>query len=290
MIIQTELFSFDPRYEMVNHLTNGAIVTKQEKYNWDADLEKGVFVWLDKRLLSMDKRYQRYEARKRSFKMAGGWKWTSCGTITVMRRDDGIFVVVDGQHRVIASWYRSDIEALPCIVFRSKGLAHEAEVFVELNSNRKSVTAFDKYKANLITGDSTVTFMNEVFAECGLTSRPYGDAAGTITCISLCQRLINQDPDRFRSVISMAATLAKQDNVYVSQYLVGGLGVIESRIEGGLSNQKLAKKLTEVGAKALVDNSKKMAFRNGRGGEKVWAEGMLEMVNRSRGVKFTLDK
>lgn len=44
----------------------------------------------------------------------------------------------------------------------------------------------------------------------------------------------------------------------------------------------------QIGALGLVDAARKMSYRAGKGGEVVWAEGMLEIINRKRGAKFSM--
>lgn len=279
------LISFDPSHELAP-VPSGVSVDKVAKNKWPHPGEKGEFRWIDKRLLCVDDTYQRGNKNK---KIASEFNWQSCGAISVMEREDGILAVVDGQHRAIAAWMRSDITEMPCMVFRSQGVAHEADAFVKINTNRKAVAAFDKYKANLVAGDKTAKLIDYIAKDYGLSIRPDGETFGVITCVAACERLIKRGEAHYAAVLDVAAVLAQADNVNVSQILLGGLSVLHCKVAGGLDNERLVEKLKQVGAKALVERARQMTYRLGKGGENTWAQGMLEIVNQiTRGKKFVM--
>ena len=287
MISSDKIVSFDWRLEKAP-VPNGSSLNKVEKFKWRPLDQVGEFNWIDKQDLHVDRSYQREdEYRDKILTMASDWKWESCGAISVMQREDGRYMVVDGQNRTLAAWRRSDISRLPCMVFRSKSIEHEASSFIEINTNRKPVTAYIKFRARLVAGDQSSKEIVSIVADNGLQMRPDGAKPGTITCIAACERMYAQSPSSFARVIALAAKISAADNVFVCGILVGGLSVLDRKVQDGLQDKRLAQKLTEVGAIALVDAARKMSFRIGKGGAVVWADGMLEIINRKRGAKFT---
>jgi len=262
---------------------------KAAKYKWRPLGEVGEFMWLDKKVLRVDRSYQREdEYKQKIIGIAADWKWESCGAISVMQREDGMFVVVDGQNRTLAAWNRSDITSLPCMVFRSRGITHEAASFIEMNTNRKPVSAYTKFRANLVAGDQSAIEILSVLKEHSIDLKPDGHAPGTITCIAACQRIYAQSPLRFTTVIKLSSGLTAAESTGISQILVGGLATLDRKIQGGLQNQRLVERIMQIGALGLVDAARKMSYRAGKGGEAVWAEGMLEIINRKRGAKFSM--
>jgi hypothetical protein len=286
--MDSQIVCFDSNLE-VCPMPGHKPIDKVAKYKWRPLRETGEFMWIDKKVLRVDRSYQREdEYKKKIIGIAADWKWESCGAISVMEREDGTFVVVDGQNRTLAAWNRSDITTLPCIVFRSRGITHEASSFIEMNTNRKPVSAYTKFRANLVAGDQFSIEILSILKENLIELKPDGQAPGTITCIAACQRIYAQSPSRFKTVIRLASGLAAAENMGISAVLLGGLATLDRKIQGGLQNQRFVERIMQVGALGLVDGARKMSYRAGKGGEVVWAEGMLEIINRKRGAKFSM--
>ena len=284
-----QIVSYDQQLERVS-LIRGTIVSKVDNYKWRPLGERGAFRWIDKSELQVDRTYQRSnEYRAKILRLASDWKWESCGAISVMRRDDGRFMVVDGQNRTLAAWHRSDIKELPCMVFESKGLEHEAESFIEINTNRKPVSAITKFRARVVAGHVSALEINQILEENFLILRADGKGAGFINCISACERIYRQSPARLKLVLGLCTQLTNAKSIAVSRILIDGLSYLDRRIAGGLANRKLVERLFQVGAIGLVDAARKMSYRMGKGGEVVYASGMLEVLNRMRGTKFTFE-
>lgn len=242
-------------------------------------------------MLQVDRSYQREdEYKQKVLRMASEWKWESCGAISVMQRQDGSFMIVDGQNRTLAAWKRPDIKELPCLVFESQGIEHEASSFIEINTNRKPVSAYAKFRAKLIAGNPAAIDINNILLENKLKLSQAGKHARSVSCIAACERVYTASPARFRTVIGFASALAEAEDAGVCSILIGGLSYLDQRIPNGLADKKLNQRLFLVGATALVEHARKMSFRTGKGGEAVWAEGMLELINRRGRSKFSFAK
>jgi hypothetical protein len=282
------IVSFDPSFEQVEVM--GFIASKVVRYNWRKPGAEGVFQMIDKAILVVDRAYQRSVSQSKILAIAADWKWESCGAISVMKRQDFCgYMVIDGQNRTLAAWKRSDIKYLPCMVFESQGVKHEASSFVEINTNRKPVLAYDKFKAKLVAGDAASIEIANAIEENGFVLKANSDNTKTITCIAACQSVYHSNPGKFRLILKTACDLAIEDNCVVSNILLQGLSEINKKIKvvGGIVDPKLNKRLHEVGAQALVVQAKKESYRAGKGGAKIWANGMLQIINRKRGVEFT---
>jgi len=287
MVSSDQLISFDCLFEL-SKLKNTKGLTKIKQYNWNSIGPVGKFEWINKKEIYIDRNYQRNENQQKSNEIAATWSWQACNAISVMRRPDGSFFAVDGQHRLLASWKRADIVDVPCMVFESQGDASEAMAFIELNSKRKPVGSYAKYRAKLVAGDNSAKEITRITSEHGLSIRADGDAPGTIICVAALQKLYAKHSDCFEIVIAAAAKAARQDGVQVSSILILGLDYLHSRLPLGLSDKKVIARIVHVGAKALQQGAQKMSYRAGAGGEKIWAEGMLETLNYGTRNKFKL--
>ena len=284
-----QLISFDSSH-MQAPAPNGGFADKVSKYKWKKLGPKGNFRWINKEEIRVDRTYQRSNVKTKAKirDIAANWNWQSCNAISVMERPDGLLVAVDGQHRLLASWKRSDITELPCMVFRSSDIADEASAFIELNTNRKPVSAFSKYRAKLVAGDEVASKITAIALANGITVREDGNQAAATSCIATMQRLLMDNESRFEKVFAVAADLAKADETSITAILLDGLTVIDNKCPGGLSSKRLLARVAQVGATLLVDSATKMSYRVGKGGSRVWAEGMIEILNRGLRLKFKL--
>ena len=129
--------------------------SKEKRYGYRFIDKPGKFMMIDKNELSVDHSYQRHDVYMDGIrKMAKEWSWVACGAISVAKRGDA-YMVTDGQRRTLAAMLLQSIKELPCMVFDSEGVRDEAEKFLLPNRNRKPVSAFDKYRAQVMIGEAT---------------------------------------------------------------------------------------------------------------------------------------
>lgn len=125
---------------------------KIEKFGWAAPGDRGRYRKINEALLHFAA-YQREEVSLQNTRsIAADFDWEKFGTLTVMERTNGSLYVVDGRQRLSAVRLRGlPSEAdVPCMVYRSEGIEHEARAFLVLNKNRKQVTAVDRHNAAVI--------------------------------------------------------------------------------------------------------------------------------------------
>lgn len=122
--------------------------------------------------LRVDPTYQReidQRSRQLIAHIAQGWDWSLFQPLVVARRHDQSLYVVDGQHRLRAAQMRGDIAQLPCVIFYPGDPAEEAAVFVDLNQNRRPLTAYALYNAALASGDEAAIALDDRLREAGLS-------------------------------------------------------------------------------------------------------------------------
>lgn len=74
------------------------------------------------------------------------------GSIIVSRRD-GVYYIIDGQHRVQAAKIKG-VKMLPCIVHEKLSYQEEADLFVELNKQRRGLLVYDVFNGQREAGDA----------------------------------------------------------------------------------------------------------------------------------------
>lgn len=261
-------------------------ISKVKRYGWKIEDEPGQLMYLDKLTLRIHQSYQRDAILSKILEFSSEWSWVGAGVITVGYRD-GTYWVIDGQHRVEAAKRRDDIRALPCIVFNTQDIKQEARAFLIKNGRRKPVTALGKYKAMIVSGDKTAGFVSGVFEEIGIKVKKTPTKPGEIKSISWAIKKAKDDPEHFITVINMANKLS--NDIPISIRLLEGLWYINKNTEEGLKNKRLIDRIEKIGARKLIEAAAKAGSYFGKGGEKTYAIGMMDEINKGLRNKFLMN-
>ena len=109
--------------------------------------------------IRVDSTYQR-TLRRHVLLMAANWDYDKCDALVVSYRD-GVFWVIDGQHRYEAA-KRNNVEYLPCQIYEGLTQHQEAVKFVQSNTNIALLSPYDTYRANLLIGDPVDTTVKRI--------------------------------------------------------------------------------------------------------------------------------
>lgn len=260
---------------------------KIERYGWKVQDHPGDFELIHKTQLIINEEYQRAASPTKIRELQRDWSWVACGAISVARRS-GSYWVVDGQHRVLAAKKRSDIAELPCIVFSVEDVAEEARGFLNANANRKPVSAVAKHRAAVVAGDPDAVALQQVLDEFGIEPNPTNDGnPDHISCIASAAKKSAESVEDFKLVFGVAIELARASDQQLPAVLLDGLWYLNRNVEGGVSNPRLRKRLFDTGASRLVEGANRAAAFFAKGGAKVWATGMLEVLNKGLQKRFS---
>jgi hypothetical protein len=264
----------------------GSIVPKHEMYKWTTKDSPGDLIWLDKNELFVDHTYQRDKvSEKKILRLASEWSWIGCGAICVAMRDSD-YMVIDGQHRVLAAKRRADISQLPCIVFETSGIEEEAQGFISANINRMPVQAIDKFRAMVVSRDPVALRVQKILDDLGITVASNPTKNRQLKTTDRCIKYAEMDEQRLRRVLAVAAELC--DGVMVISHLIlQGLWKLDMSC-CLLTDRKFRERIIGVGADALLLGARKAAGFYGKSGELVAAKGMLTEINKNLRSKYEL--
>lgn len=263
-------------------------VDKVAFYKWAKPEERGEFRQINKRLLKVNRDvYQRQGYESKVLELARNWSWISCGALTVASRDGKLWVV-DGQHRKLAADRRSDIQELPCLVFYVDHVKDEARAFVATNINRRNVSAVDKFRALLAAEDDAAVKAKDAIDAAGLRITTASKEPRAFKSVAMAQKLAASDYEGLICVLQLCGELATAEDCPVHARLLSGLYYIHNRIDGGLDNQRVRKRIKQVGATALLSAANKAAAYYAQSGAKVCADGMMQAINHGLHSKITL--
>jgi hypothetical protein len=258
-------------------------VNKVDRYKWTIKDERGTYMAIHKGELFVDHAYQREQNDAKVLALAKDWSWMACGAILVAMRADGTHFVFDGQHRVMAARKRSDIDTLDCLVFEIEELQEEAKGFLQANTLRKPVTAFSKFKALLVCNDKYAIAVQRVLDEHGLVidrnSRPHN-----FSSIAWALKAAERDLPGFELTMRVAIDAAAGRS-HLKENLLRALFCLHSKHDA-LSDRKFVRRLCQVGYQNLLDGMARAAAYYKRGGDRVWASGLLDTVNHGLRNRF----
>lgn len=263
--------------ELTNRKTD-----KIKHYKWSDAGTKGELLWIPKGDLHVDHKYQRVATERRTLKIAGDWWWMACGTISVARRSDGVLVVFDGQHRVLAAMRRSDVTDLPCIVFDSANVAEEARAFLDMNTGRKPLTAVAKFPAKIEKGDEVAIRLSRLISSSGR----YGgmsttSSASTIGCIAALESCAMRNFPALERVFPLIKDLCEGSAMH--KQIVQALHYIECQHESdsfSISVDPWRSRFMAIGFDGLLRAAKNYSLARGKSTEVSWAIGMASAVNK----------
>lgn len=263
-------------------------VDKIAFYKWAQPETEGEYRRINKRLLKINRDvYQRDGYETKVLELARNWSWIACGVLIVASRN-GTLWVVDGQHRKLAADRRSDIQELPCLVFQVSEVKEEARAFLAANTNRRAMCALDKFRAALVAGDETARKVQDALDAAGLRLATASKEARDFKSVAMAQKIAASDYDGLIAVLQLCGELAVAESSPVHARLLSGLYYIHCRIDGGVENSRLRKRVKQIGANALVAAANKAAAYYGRSGSKVCADGMIQAINHGLHGKFAL--
>ncbi len=265
------------------------MVNKEKKYKWCVVDEPGNLEWIDKNQIFIDHRYQRDIVPSKVIELASSWSWIGCGVITIALRD-GKYYVIDGQHRLEAAKKRESVKLLPCIVFKTPDTKTEAIGFLNSNGNRKPMTSYAKYRAELEAGDETAIFVNELLKKYSLTVAET-DGTTSIRAIGRIKDLARLNKDKLSEVFNLCYRLCYPTH-QITKIIVDVIDYINNHAENdgkGISDTGLAKRILALGPDAITAAATRSAAMWGRASIKIHAIGVLEAVNKNLHNRYSLD-
>lgn len=201
---------------MTKQLSGNAVVTPSADPGPRPEL-----CWIDKKLIDVDKRYQR-EVSSRGVKHINGilrdFQWRYFQVITVTPSKAGRFFAIDGQHRWLAAMRHPKVTDVPCLVQLPLDLREAAKVFDVMNTKRLGITALAKHHAAVAAGDPVAMRIAYICDEAGvavLKSIPQGGAVPPLSLTStntIAKFFKHSDPLIIAALTAMAKAWPERAN------------------------------------------------------------------------------
>jgi len=261
-------------------------VDKVKRYGWVSKNEPGKLLYVPKEQLRVDQTYQRSLNDSKRKRIASNFNWAALGVLLCARRPDGSLWVIDGQHRLAAAMSRSDVQDVPVVVFEFDGnIQDEAADFLIANKERKPLTGVDSFKAQVAAGDPIAIAVNDMVHS---TGRVIGTAtdAKTVRCVAMLYTCMQSNATAMKQLWPLICELCADESI--DNRFVAGLHWLETRLvdqneeERSVLEASNRRKLAEAGIRKILHSIGDAAAYYHRGGQAVFAKGILNVLNYKR--------
>ena len=243
--------------------------------------KQGVLGSLNKNVLVVDKAYQRNESPKLVKSIAKNWKWTAAGVITVNKRD-GVYNVIDGQHRVLAAKEIANITHLPCIIHDGLTIEQEAETFLDVNVGRNNMSALDKFRAATVKGDDIAIYVNNQIEAKKFMAMKSG--TNSIQCVKVLCDYAKNNKVLFVQALDLATRVCKGHKL--DRVIFDAIGHFYTK---GVVCDRMKQRILDLGYDAIYAAIRKANLQFGSRHRQNSARGLLEAVNKGLRQKFEVE-
>lgn len=174
--------------------------------------EKPKLFWIAIASLRVDHRYQRKimgrTSEKNVLKIAEEFDWSKFAPVVVAEAEaeEGVFAIIDGQHRTTAAALRG-IRDVPCLIHRAS-LAEQANAFAAINGGVTAISTMQLYAARVAAEEPAAIELRDACADAGVTIMRYPLAAcqmkvgETLAPSKLAQQLTRYGRDTLVAALS----------------------------------------------------------------------------------------
>jgi len=208
--------------------------------------------------------------------------------LPVLNHRDGVYYIVDGQHRIAAlkEWLGDGWEPqlIECRVHSGLTEAQEAKLFLELN-NYLAVTAYDKFKTAVTAGLPTETAIKSIVEETGLSicrHKSENTISAVATLVKVYKRSGGDTLGRSLRIIRDAFPAAPFEAV-----VIDGIGRVCERYNGSLDDSLAVSKLGDVrgGMVTLLAKAETLHKQTRQNRGHCVAAAAVDIMNSKRGGK-----
>jgi len=262
-------------------------VSKRDKFDWSTGGSTGEFRWIEKNDLNIDSRYQRDQVSESKVRdIARNWDWLLLGCISVIERDDGSLWVFDGGHRARASFFRDDINLLPCMVHKVATVNEEAKAFVARNTMVSNVAAHDRHRASVCAAEPIALTVQSILDDFQLTAIKGGyTASNYISCIGTLHSCVKEDQEDTKKVLRFLLNIAG-DRMVVGKVLAAMFTLYRHFKPKFDVIEKYGDKISRHSQREIEVKIKQFATECGKGGNVIGAKAILEMINYKNRIRI----
>lgn len=207
------------------------LLTKQQKYPYRWDI-----VRIDE--MYIDSRYQR-DLKP----ITGEFDPRIVGMLTLSERprQGKQYSVIDGQRRrdLIK---REGIDIAPCVIFYDLSVEDEATLFSLFQRERKTITPYERYRADLVAGHPTVKAIDKILREEGFEMAPFETTPKSVRAVRAVETIYGEEPELLRKTLQLVARTWPEVPGSASEKMLKGLSIFVATTKD-LDEEKFVRRL-----------------------------------------------
>lgn len=206
--------------------------------------------------------------------------------LPVLSRRDGVYWIIDGQHRIEAlKLIGLGNELVECRVYDDLSEAAEAELFLTLN-NIKTVAPFDKFKAALTAGETWAVEINSSAEAAGFHIVGGGGVWNRIQAVESLRKIHALGGAQLvKSTLSILADSFDGDKAVSKAPLMYGMAMVLFRYESTMRLERLVTKLLTVrgGGNGILRAATNWNLKTERSMPECVAASVVDVYNKGGG-------
>ncbi len=238
--------------------------------------------------LFADPTYQRDLDTARVERMSNEYDRTLLGVLEVSAREDGRYAIIDGQHRwAVVERVGGVDEYLACQVHTGLSQEEEARLFLEIDTGRRNLTWWDRWRARRGQGDPSVLAIDEVLKRHLLQVNP-APADGNIRATKALETIVDDlgDLQLLDSVLIVLTSAFGRSFDAFDGGIMQGVALVLSHYDADeLDTDRLVVQLRDIAPRQL--RARAIAVREAYRGTvpRLCAVVIVERYNTGRGRK-----
>lgn len=204
---------------------------------------------------------------------------------------DGVYWVIDGQHRLYAVKKRFGQDKLvECKIITSLTEELECDLFGKINTNQKSLNSADKVKTDFYAGDPKITALVDICnrngVELGFENNNRGKKDGRIIAIkALADTYDKIGAEQTERLVRLLNDTWDGNAEGFSQRMINAMCVILSLYSAELSDEIWIKKLSKVEPLKLIAEGKNDLATKANVATKIARIAITNYYNKGKGAK-----
>lgn len=238
--------------------------------NSNNEHSKITYEWLDANQLTIDPRVQQRLDPRKVQRIADGFDPSALGSCTVSLRDNGTYVLLNGQHRTAGARQAGYTAAFHCEVHHGLTLEDEAHLFLTLN-HQTTPSALSKFLVRITAGDDVALNIEAIVASHGWMIEP-GTTDGHIAAVNALESVYRSAAkskpngeygDITERVISTVTRAWGTDWRAANGQILMGVAQLFGRFDGAVNVDKLVKEMQTITPPSLIGTAKAMQSLQG---------------------------
>lgn len=258
--------------------------------------DKPKYQWLSTKNLKVDERYQRTINKSLANNIAESLDWALFGALTVFRRGQQDYIV-DGRTRYEGA-VKATVNKVPCLIYESRGIQHEAEVFRHLGADRKLISPTVNFRAGLLAKDpqclKVKSLVESIGFEITLSREPKSRSNGKmqIGCVNTLLRLLRQE--RGHEYLKLTLWTIREawgdDPEGTRNEVIHGLFILFKKFADVIDKERLIQQLSKEQPGELFKGSKYISKMKGGQRYEAITDAAIQAYNRAAGPKLHDEK